>query len=182
MALFDETLALDSIALTDSLLIAAAKVVNFMDTVAITEQLLVETTFNVDAIDISDQALAHKTIGVVVADSAAMSDVATPGFVLWRTLSDSVLSTDDFEREIDYNRVLGDTIGTTDVPHTWMAEDAILEAELQGTADLRAVMMTKKAPGMPAGMPPRKIQLPKPPTVRDEHVVVDPNPTRRGER
>lgn len=160
MALLDETLA---------------------DTLSITISAFVETHFSTDNMGINDAVLVSKAWGVTLSDTVATSDVVAKGFVLWSTLLDSVSATDQLKLSAQYSRVNADAATVGDTIHKWQATDSILDATLEGTSDLRAVLMKKKAPAIPVGMPPRAKVIPKTAPVRVEHNVVNPNPSRNRE-
>jgi len=152
------------------------------DVIPVADQLLIETTFTQDPIDITDSTLASLTIGVTASDTVGASDTIQTGFVRWANLADTLTIPDQVALAAEYNLKLSDTASTTDLSHTWMHADSILSADLEGDSDLNAVLMKRNlsAP-VPQTPPPRTVNLPKPPPGRTSHVVVDPNPPRRGE-
>lgn len=179
MALFD-TVVDDVLSIApDAVALAASYQYNLTDLIVLGDSMFVETAFNTDNVEMSDAVLVTKTIGIVASDAVSTSDVAVTGYVRWASPSDSLVMTDQTVLAAEYKRDLGDTAVVSDVIHTWMAVDAILQATFEGEADLCAVLVKKKAPDVPAGAPPRVVLIPKSPPVRIEHNVVNPNPPRR---
>jgi hypothetical protein len=129
-----------------------------------------------DAIGTAYEVSVTRVTGAVVVETLSISDVASPGFVRWKTFSDSASAGDQLAIDSQYNRDLSDTLSTADTIHTWMAQDRVLQAALGGTADLQAVLVEKQPPAVPVIAPPRV--APKPVPVFIEHNVVIPNPPR----
>lgn len=152
---------------TDAIAIAASYQYTLQDTLAVS-----------DDVDVTMSLLRAG------ADTVSLTDSVAVGFVRWATINDTVETTDQLSRAINYNRVLSDTSVISDVIHTWsIPDDGVLEAELEGSADLKAVLIKRKAPpAAKAAPPPRTVQIPRPPKVLLEHCVVDPNPPNRRER
>jgi len=151
------------------------------DVAALLDQLMIETVFNVDPVSIGDHVSTTLTLGVVATDSAALTDVAAVGFVRWANPADSVAFTDVTALALSYAIKASDTMVISDVPHTWkIPGDGILQATLEGEGDLQASLVKRKAPSnQVVNPPPRVVMLPKPPAVRTEHPVVNPNPPNR---
>jgi hypothetical protein len=145
------------------------------------DQLLVETSFNTDPVSVADQVFASLTLGVIASDTAALTDVAAVGFVRWASPSDNVALTDGAALALDYRITTSDTLALSDVPHTWkIPGDGMLAVDFEGEGDLQAVLVKRKpASNMVVNPPPRVVMLPKPPVVRTEHNVIDPNPPNR---
>jgi hypothetical protein len=135
-----------------------------------------------DLTSFSDQVHVTRTLGAVISDALSASDSVVPGFVRWTAPLDDIAANDQLVVAFQYNRDLADSLETDDSIHTWMAADRVLQANLRGTADLRAVLVERKAPGIPVGVPPRTVRLPKPAPVFIEHNVVNSNPPRREDR
>lgn len=181
MALLN-TVVNDTLSLApDAVALAMAFQYNLHDLVVMGDSMFVETSFNTDTVSISDSLVISKGFGIAVSDSVATSDVVAKGFVRWTTLGDSVVSADQVSLQAQYAKSLTDLAVVGDTIHTWKGTDSVLTATLNGSADLRAVLMTKKAPGIPLGMPARAQVLPKQAPVRTEHFVVNPNPPRNRE-
>lgn len=152
------------------------------DTLSISgDAAFVETHFNTDNLGINDSVSVSKGWGVLLADTVSTSDVVSKGFVRWASLLDSVASTDQLKLSAQYAKSMVDAVAVGDTIHTWKGSDSVISATLQGSADLRAVLMKKKTPAIPAGAPPRSVVLPKPASIRIEHNVVNPNPPRNRE-
>ena len=176
---------LDSIGLSDTAVSDLDKSRTANDTLVLTEQLLIETTFNTDPVNVSDQCLVSMTIGIDLAtNSIAVSDAAATGFIYGPFLSDILALTDQESHALTYAIVKSDTLVMTDVPHTWLLpDDTDIEVDFEGDGDLRAVLIkAKPASNIVNAAPPRVVLLPRPPKVLIEHNVVDPTPPNREER
>lgn len=165
----------------DAIALAASYQYNLTDLIVLGDSMFVETSFNTDTVEVSDAVLVTRTVGVNAIDAIGTSDSAVTGFVRWASPSDSVPMTDQASTATSYGRSVTDASEVSDAIHTWMAGDAILQASFEGSADLQAVLVKKKAPAVPVGAPPRVVMLPKPAPVLIEHNVVNPSPARRGE-
>ncbi len=152
------------------------------DTLSISvESVLVEKNFSTDNLSINDGVLVSKAWGVLLADAVTTTDVISKGFVRWVTLLDAPTVTDQLNLAAQYTKLNTDALVVGDTVHTWKASDSVLMATLEGSSDLQAVLVKKKAPGIPAGIPPRVVLLPKQATAQIEHFVVNPNPPRNRE-
>ncbi len=179
MALLD-TVVNDSFSVSaDAIALAMSYQYSLQDLIVMGDSMFVETSFNTDTVNISDSILISKGFGIAVSDAVAASDVASTGFVRWATLGDSMAAADQVSLQTSYAKALSDLVGTADTIHTWKGTDSILMATLDGSADLRAVLLKKQVAVIPAGMPARAQVLPKTAPVQTEHFVVDPNPPRK---
>jgi len=172
------------IVLTDSTFVSLETGASVQDTISVTDQVTVETSFNTDAITVFDQLLVAMTYGVAASDSVAVTDAVARGFDLIGVAQDTIALTDGLFTNLDYTLNLSDTLSLTDVIHTWAEPaDGVLQVDFEGDGELNAVLVKRKPPpAVVSAAPPRVTLLPRPPKEFSTHNVVNPNPPNRGER
>lgn len=142
------------------------------------DSVSIEATYNTDLVEILDQVGIGMTLVKVSQDAVAAADSISVGFVLWRNVLEALAVTDNVALAGSYSVTNSDSYLVNDVIHTWNPTvDSVFQANLEGTANLSAVLVKKNntTPEVLAP-PPKTTSLPKTPGPFIDHNMINTNP------